>query len=54
MTTIDFIELAKSLINQLIDGKNNMLIYISNSKENNAIKFKIRNYNKTMQKNPSS
>ena len=50
MTTIDFIELAKSLINQLIDGKNNMLIYISNSKENNAIKFKIRNYNKWIQR----
>lgn len=50
MNNKEYIELAISLINQLIDGKNNMLTYISDTKENNAIKFKVRNYHKWVQR----
>jgi len=50
MNNIEYIELAILLINQLIDGKNNMLTYISDTKDNNALKFKIRNYHKWTQR----
>lgn len=50
MSNLEYLELAVSLINQLIDGKNTMLNYISDSKQSNGIKFKVRNYHKWIQR----
>lgn len=49
MKNVEYLDLAIDLINKLIEGKNNMLNYISNSKESTPIKFKIRNYHKWIQ-----
>lgn len=50
MSNSEHLDLAILLINQLIDGKNAMLNYISDSKQSNGIKFKVRNYHKWIQR----